>query len=364
MVIAVRQPNEILVDTRRYLGLPLSNGASRVADAAFLAAMIRHCAGFLCPCSAATLRTAAMGSLAYLVEDEDLAERIENAIDGLTMVGDLLELSQVTTADEAVRGTWLFAAPPGFVTRKEGNIFLTGVVPDQNTYLPLALAEQVQYEGYSRVLRPRAGEDLVGELSELGLQRISQETWLKCPRAQPANDCLSNLERKLRSGSQSGTIPDLQILDAERPVAYYRSRWVSPKKHSGVFVARRPQQYGPLIWCFVELENGCPKKLLDFPLPKDRWRGCDSAWHLQMAIDHLRNVPQRYRLRQGAYGTLLDFFSPIPLWAQRRLMIIGRKVPAEKCLISFQIPEDELKEEEWFLQERLWLARVDEKQEH
>lgn len=364
MVIAVRQPDEILADTRRYLGLPSLGDARNVADDTFLAAVIRHCAGFLCPCSAATLRTAAMESLNHLVVDEDLVERIEEAIEGLTMGGDLLELSQVTTNDEAVRGTWLFAAPPGFVVRKEGNIFLTGVVPDQDTYLPLALAEQIQFDGYSRVLKPFVGEDLAGELTELGLQLISQESWLKCPRAQKAEDFVSGLEAKMRSGTRSGDIPNLELLDPEQPVTYYRGRWVGLKKQSGMFVARRPQEYGSPIWCLVEVQDGEARKLLDLPLPRNRWRGCDSAWHLQMAIDHLREVPQRYRLRRGEDGTLLDFFSPIPLWAQRRLMIIGRRVSAEKCLISFQIPDDELEEEERFLQERLWLARTDDKQEH
>jgi len=237
-------------------------------------------------------------------------------------------------------------------------------VPDQDTYLPLALAEQIQYDRYSRVLKPFAGEDLAGELTELGLQPISQESWLKCPRSQTAEDFVAGLEGRMRAGSRSGDIPDLQLLDPERPVTYYRGRWVSLKKQSGVFVARRPQEYGSPIWCLVEVQDGEARKLLDFPLPKNRWRGCDSAWHLQMAIDHLREVPQRYRLRPGAEGMLVDFFSPIPLWAQRRLMIIGRQVPAEKCLISFQIPEGEVQEDERFVKERLWLARTDEKQEH
>jgi hypothetical protein len=205
---------------------------------------------------------------------------------------------------------------------------------------------------------------LAGELNELGLQPISQEAWLKCPRAQTAADFVAGLEARMRTGSRSGDISDLQLLDSERPVTYYRGRWVSLKKQSGVFVARRPQEYGSPIWCLVEVQGGDARKLLDFPLPKNRWRGCDAAWHLQMAIDHLRGVPQRYRVRPGAEGIFLDFFSPIPLWAQRRLMIIGRQVPAEKCLISFQIPDDELEEEERFLQERLWLARADKTQEH
>src|SRR5690606_25174564 len=99
-------------------------------------------------------------------------------------------------------------------------------------------------------------EDLAGELNELGLQPISQEAWLKCPRAQTATDFVAGLEARMRTGSRSGDIPDLQLLDSERPVTYYRGRWVSLKKQSGVFVARRPQEYGSPIWCLVEVQGG------------------------------------------------------------------------------------------------------------
>ena len=73
-------------------------------------------------------------------------------------------------------------------------------------------------------------------------------------------------------------------------------------------MGRRPQEYGSPIWCFVEIENGVPQKLLDFPLPKSRWRGCDTAWHLQMAMDHVRGEPQRYRLCSDSEGERIDFF--------------------------------------------------------
>ncbi len=363
MAVAQVQPQEILALTRGQIGLPLSEDSTNVIDDELIAQILRRCAGFLCPCSAVTLHTAVMESLKHLVEDEDLSRRIEDVIDGLTMGGDLLELSQATTDDEVIRGTWLFATPPGFVIRKEGNIFLTGIVVDQDTYLPKDLSERIRYDGFMRMLVPKTNEDLADELAELGLQEISQDTWLKCPRKQAVSDLLSNLEHILRSGQRSGDIPDLKLLDSERPVNYYRGRWVDLKKQSGVFVARRPQEYGSPIWCLVEVQSGEAKKLLDFPLPKDRWRGCDVAWHLQMAMDHFRGVPQHYRIRYDTDEMFLDFFSPIPLWAQRRLMIIGQKVSPEKCLISFKIPKDELEEEEQFLQEQLWLAHATDKQE-
>jgi hypothetical protein len=98
-------------------------------------------------------------------------------------------------------------------------------------------------------------------------------------------------------------------------------------------------------------------RFLDFPLKNVRWRGCDTAWYLQMAIDHGRETPQLYRRRTMPGGASLDFFSPLPLWAHRRFAVLGHPVPREKCLLSYWIPERELAAEEAFLQERLWLAR-------
>ena len=359
MVVTQRRPEEVLALTRRQLGLPLSENMTSMADEACIASLVRHSAGFLCPCSPTTLRSAVRESLRFLIADHELDKRIDESIENLTVGGDLLELSHVTTNDEAVKGTWVFAAPPGFVIRPKGSIFLTGIVADQDTYFPRALSERIQYDGCTRMLVPDTDEDLAGELAELGLHHLSQDTWLKCPRAQPPEAFLSDLERRLRSGARSGDIPDLHILDFERPVTYYPSRWVAPKKHSGIFVARRPQQYGAPIWCFVELENGMPKNLLDFPLPKNRWRGCDTAWYLQAAIDRVRGKPQLYKRREVSQDTYLDFFSPLPLWAQRRLTIIGRKADPEKCLLSFRVPANELEEEERFLREQLWLSRDD-----
>jgi hypothetical protein len=99
------------------------------------------------------------------------------------------------------------------------------------------------------------------------------------------------------------------------------------------------------------------QKFLDFPQKRDRWRGCDAGWHLQMAIDAQRGSPQQYRLRAGANGPCLDFFGPIPVWAERRLAIIGRPSEKDRCLFSYQIPASELAAEEEFLQERLWLVQ-------
>lgn len=354
MVLAEIRREEVLAGCRRTLGLASQD--ENPIDNAFLAALVRHTAGFLCPCSAVTLRSAALESLQHLTDDDELVSNIETTIEGLVVGGDLLELTQVTTDDPSVKGTWLFAAPPSYILRPSGSIFLTGIVADRDTYLPQALMARIRYDGHTRAMMPEPNEDLPGELAELGLQQLSQENWLKSPKLQTASKIRENLETKLRAQGNSGDIPGLQIIDPSQSITYYRGRWVSPKKHTGMFVGRRPQEFGSPIWCFVELKSGEPERFLDFPLPKARLRGCDTAWHLQMAIDHSNGTPQVYRVRARDRNAYLDFYSPLPLWAERRLMIFGRHAEPDKCLLSYRLPIDEFATEEQFLQRYLWLS--------
>lgn len=353
MTVAIITRDEVLAGCRRMLGLSPQDAA---IDSAFFAALLRHTAGICCPCSAATLRIVALESLQYLSEDGELASKIDDAIEGLVVGGDLLELSQVTTDDPSVKGTWLFAAPPSFVMRPSGSIFLTGIVADRDTYLPSELMSRIHYDGYTRAIMPTPSEGLPEELTALGLQKLSEENWLKLPKTQKAKKLRDAIVGKLRTQQRSGDIPDLQIIDPSRPVTYYRGRWLRPKRQCGLFVARRPQEYGAPIWCAVELEDGQPRKLLDFPTPRTRWRGCDEAWRLQMAIDRTNGTPQVYRVRIAGEHAYLDFFSPLPLWAERRLMLVGRHEEPEKCLFSYRVRSSELAAEEDFLQKHLWLA--------
>lgn len=358
MVITRIAADEVLAGCRQTLGLPVSPETS--LDDLLLASLLRRSSGIYCPCSRATLRASLLESLQHLPGSGDsLSDRIDAAIEALIVGGDLLELNDVVTDDAAVRGTWVFAAPPSFVIRPSGGVFLFGIVPDQDAFLPLSLASRVSYDGFTRAITPLQGEDLAGELREQGLQQLSESAWLKSPRAEPAADMLNRFERRLAEQPPAGTVSDLEILDPARPVMYYKGRWVVPQKQSGTFVARRPQEFGAPIWCFVALENGAPVRLLDLPPQRTRWRGSDAAWHLQMAIDHCRHNPQRYRRRAEGDGIRFDFFSPLPQWSQRRLMIFGRAVPRETSLMSCRLPPAEAQTEERFLQERLWLSRTE-----
>lgn len=358
MVTSRITAHAVLAGCQKTLGLPVSQ--EPCLSAPLIAGLLRRSAGIHSPCSRATLRASLLESLQHLgASGGSLAELVDTAIEALIVGGDLLELNDVVTSDTAAKGTWVFAAPPSFVVRPSGGIFLFGVVPDQETFLPLSLASRVICDGFVRLLVPQTDdEDLAAQLRDQGLQQVSDSAWLKSPKAEPAADMLDRFERRLAAQPRAGAISELELLDPARSVTYYRGRWTLPDNQSGTFVARRPQEFGVPLWCFVALEGGVPVRLLDLPLEQMRWRGCDVAWHLQMAIDCCRHNPQRYRRRIEGDAIRFDFFSPLPQWVQRRLIIFGRPISPMNSLMSYHLPHTEAQTEERVLQERLWLTRT------
>jgi hypothetical protein len=362
MVVQQINEEEVVSLSRQAMALP-GNGGD-LHDQAFLSALVRRAAGILCPCSERTIFRAVLESLYRLADDAmQLESNVETAIEKAMIAGDLLEFSQATTADPDAKGTWVFAAPPSFVARPSGSVFLTGIAPDEPSPLPPSLSARIVYERYFRLIHQEPSESLPQILRELGLQELSEQSWLKLPKEETANAFLNRLERELMAQPVSGRVSDLLILDGTRDPSYYKGRWVVPRRETGCFVARRPQAYGAPLWGFSHLADGALDRFLDFPPRRARWRGADFAWHLQLAIDSCRGSPQKYRRRQAQDGICLDFFSPLPLWAERRLAIIGRPAEPSRCLFTYQIPERELATEEEFLRTRLWLAPTESSQE-
>lgn len=351
---------EVLSGCREVLGLEVVG--EQTMDDPLLAGLLRRAAGIHCPCSRATLRAAILECLQHLTPaDEITSDRVDAAIESLIVGGDLLELNDFVTDGADAAGSWVFAAPPSFVVRPSGGIFLFGIVPDQDTFLPNYIAKQVVHIGHIRMIPQHFDANIVGDLRELSLQEVTEGAWLKRPRPETAEKMVGRFERLLSHQPPAGSINNLTILDPSRSVSYYRGRWTDPKEQTGTFIARRPQEFGAPIWCFVCLKNGVPVQLLDLPPPNlRRWRSCDIAWHLQMAIDHLRSAPQQYRRICSNDGVRFDFFSPIPQWSQRRLMIFGHEVPQEKCLFSYLLPPSEAATEDNHLQQSLWLRPTEE----
>ena len=154
MVIEAISREGLIATTRASLGLSASTSE---IDDALLAALLRRAAGILCPCAPGTITTSVLEGLQYLFDDkQQLERRLAERIEQLLIVGDLLELNEVTTDDPSAKGTWVFAAPPSFVERPDGSVFLLGIVPDEATPLPPSLAQRVIHEGSLRMLKPES----------------------------------------------------------------------------------------------------------------------------------------------------------------------------------------------------------------
>jgi hypothetical protein len=220
----------------------------------------------------------------------------------------------------------------------------------------------VIYNRFARLL-PAGENDQVAALAAIGLTAHTEEAWTRGPQPTTPQALVEKLAGRLASSQPGGDLPELTIIRPDTDTGYYRGRWGTPRNDTGMFVGRRPQDFGREgIWGVVQLVNGVPTKFLDLPT-RSRWRGCDEAWYVQLALDATRRTPQKYRVRPGQDGSYLDFFSPIPSWAERRLAIVGEPAPRVKCLFSYRVPQKELKAQEEYLQKNLWLVRPDDKGE-
>jgi hypothetical protein len=352
MIVEI-SPDEVLGYCYEYLHLSKEDNNYEL----LLIEILRRTAGIVCPCSRRVLKNSLLKSLSYLpVDSEELPQLLDSLIEKLIIVGDLLELSDVSIDDQKVSGAWIFAAPPSFVKRDNGRIILLGITPDQESFLSSELEERITNNGVLRQIEAFEGENLEEVLIDQGMNQLSESSWLKAPRKVTPEKLLSSLIEKLEQADNNTEINGLEIIAPGTNVNYYKGRWFTPSNQVGTYIGRRPQEFGSPIWCIVELNGVISEKLLDLPLKGYRWRACDAAWHIQMAIDALNGSPQRYSKFDVGEGVRYEFYSPIPLWIQRRLMILGCETTPKNGLLAFVIPYAEADQEEANLKNTLWLG--------
>lgn len=339
--------------------LSLDPGAVDLTSVEALAGALRRAASFLCPCTAATLVRAVEQPLRGLVgETEAIRTSIEETLESAIAHGDIVETADIDAAARDDKPSLLYAAPPSFVARRSGAMILLGVASDQLSALPDELQRRIEYVHHVRRLRPLENEDLRNELLQLGLIELRYDKWLNSPAAESPAQHVARLNRLLDAAEPSRDIPGLSLLDSERPVRFYRGRWVGVRSQTGRFVARRDQAYGAQIWCYAQVHDGHPERMIDLPARNSRWRGCDEAWRLQSALDAVRGEPQRFRIRNHATDAVLEFFSPVPMWARRRWDAVGEPVLSSGCLFAYRIPQQELEEEVRFIRTELWIEEL------
>jgi hypothetical protein len=72
-------------------------------------------------------------------------------------------------------------------------------------------------------------------------------------------------------------------------------------------------------------------------------------------------MPEVFRVGGAARagGRTVDFFSPLPRWAERYLQLAGMAVPRSKgALFSYRVPEDALPGLSGFLASMLWMHQT------
>lgn len=341
--------NEAVAITATSLGQPAESDLS-----ALLKPALRRALFALAPTSRADVVRYVAEPLIPLGLDRDA---VETALDELVVFGDALEMHKRPDDPWDAPATVLRPAPPSFVEREDGTLVILGVAGDQPTALPPDLDQRVMTHGPARILRADKAEHLPDHLSTLGFAQLSEQAWLRLPAIETASAHRRHWTDPLaKVPASQGGVDDLEILDWAKPARYYRGRWRAPTvTTSGMFVARRPQLYGARLWSFAAIENGVCRQVLDFYEDQDRQRPCDIAWRLQAAIDADLGHPQLVRVRQRDEAYQFDFFGPIPAFAERRLLLAGRKLPGTGCLFSFVIDPSHAASEMAALESSLWM---------
>jgi hypothetical protein len=325
-----------------------------------LAASLRRAASFLCPASPRQLIDAVLETLRPLHDGTELVrEDLADLLDLLVSGGDLLELRQSGDAP----GRLLYLGPPSYVERQPGQYLLLGIRPFAAPLISSELAGAIQYEGHTRRIGLPSDEG-AAQLSELGLHMIRPRQWARPPAQMHAGELIRQTRERISAAGPAGVVEGLTIIDPAAKVTYYRGRWRPLKPADcGLFVARRPQAYGADLWCAALIDDGAPRRLLDLPADDPAAPAHDEAWRLQAALDAAAGRPQVFRIggTNGAgasAGRTVDFFSPLPRWAERYLQLTGMAIPRSAgALCSYRVPEGSMPDLARLLEDMLWMRQ-------
>ena len=321
-----------------------------------LAASLRRAASVMCPTSPGRLVDAVNDAVRPLATPPPDRQELMEFLDHLIAGGDLLERRQ-DLHGRSVR--LLFLGPPSYIERTPGTYLLMGVRPYGAPLVEGDLALQLSYEAHTRTLQ--LDIDTAREtLAALDLREMAKDRWTASPRVEPPDDLIGRVQARLDVGPNPGDLEDVRILDPTKSVLYYSGRWRAPAAgDTGDFLARRPQAYGADLWCVMRLASGVPQRLIELPIDDPVMPGRDEAWRWQAAVDARAGTPQQYLIRVDPMHPeerRLDFFSPLPGFAERYLQLIGLALGrTQGALYSFRVPNASLGDASTLLTDLLWM---------
>lgn len=340
----------LTVEERR----PYENGLSIT----LIAAALRRIATSICPCPRDTVISTAIEAFIGLDDSETIKARVRDVLGRLIVIGDLLELSGSSTLASESADDWLYCAPPTFVVLDE-SILVLGIEAEDQTALPLSLRQYMQHRRELRMLDSKDIQTARTQLLDAGYLEIMESAWKRLPQERPAGKFLDEAVRRLKESGGQGRLEGMKVLGPTHGSGNYAARWIAPEGQSGHFVGRRPQAFGPPLWIFAEVEHGQPIRFLDLPWRGGKFRGCDHGWRIQSALDALSGNPQHYRVvpRDGDM-VRYEFFSPLPIWAERHLRIHGERVTDSGALIAYELPRQTCHGIDTMLQSYMWFKQI------
>ena len=322
-----------------------------------LAVSLRRAASVLCPATPRQLVQAVLDAVVPLSPVDSVSrDTLTDLVDALVACGDLIELSE--ESDEKARRL-LYLGPPTYVEKSPGKFLLSGVKPFGEPLVDDELIPLIEYDQHRRTIEldPDGAQAV---LASCRLREVSRGAWAQIPdKAITAESFAREFANRLASMDRSGQIAGLTIIDPRRPTRYYKGRWREPRiGDTGNYVARRPQSFGADRWCYVQLNNGQPCRLLDLPIDPVAFAR-DEAWRLLAACDAASSQPQTYRTydADACDFLLTDLFSPLPSWAQKYLELVGTPVTRSRgALMTYQMSRAAAKDAQTLLQDALWMA--------
>ena len=309
--------------------------------------LLRQAALRTAPASRRSLVAAVLVALRELNNDHLSSAAVDRDLDSLIGAGDLL-----CERSEASNGAQLqvYPSPPIFVRRSESTAFVLGAIPDDDIF-----RSTMRLWGPYRQLTPAPTDE---QLLDHGLTQMPLDTWLIRPRTDSAESVVRRIRQVLDKTGRAGEMRDLEILDPGRDRRYYRGRFTAPAdSHTGTYLGRRGRRWGGSRWVCVELVAGVPQRYVDLPVLDLRFGGLDEVRWLICAFDAAAGTPQPVRVQEASAHPVLSFDTPLPAWAERRLLTVGEvsTTRARGALMAMVLEKDGLEQELVFLRQTLWM---------
>jgi hypothetical protein len=321
-----------------------------------LAGSLRRAASFLCPTTPRRLVDAVVDAVQPLLPMTPLdRQELTDLVDLLVSAGDLIELPP----DPQRRGRLIYLGPPSFVEQRPGHYLVMGIRPFGAPLLDADLDRRIEYKRHTRGVELEAAE-AKKYLRSLGLHPIAPNRWVSAPAQEAPEAAIAAVRARLDAAGHAGNVAGLSILDPTTSLRFYRDRWRRVNENdNGDFVARRSQEYGSDLWCYVRIAAGTPERLVDFPTGDPSVPGRDEAWRLQAAIDAMQGCQHVFRplpSQRDPQHTFVDFLAPVPTWTERYMELVGTAVSERRnCLFSYLVPDAAMPTMSAYLSEMLWM---------